>query len=71
MVMTDTLEGLRAKINFAKEMITELARCKTRATWLLSDELKQSVYDYLDNAIRELQRAVVTMEREQRQSPAA
>ena len=38
---TNTLVGLRDKINFAREMITELARCKTRANWLLSDELQQ------------------------------
>ncbi len=63
-----TFGALKAEINFAREMLTELVRCKTRANELLDGELKQNVTNCLDMAIRELKVGLQKMEREASQS---
>lgn len=63
MRMATTLGGLKADINFAREMFAELAHCKAKANELLKGELKETVTNSLDKLIRELQDEMRRMER--------
>jgi hypothetical protein len=68
MGLSITFGALKAEINFAREMLTELVRCKARANELLGGELKQNVTNCLDMAIRESKVGLEKMEREARDS---
>lgn len=61
--MAITMGEVKAEINYAREMMTHLMRCKTEANELLKDQLKETVTDGLDRLIRELQDEMRKMER--------
>jgi uncharacterized protein HemY len=63
MPMAITMGELKVEINYAREMMTHLMRCKAKANELLKDELKETVTDTLDRLIRELQDEMRRMER--------
>ena len=62
MPTTMTTQGLKADINFTREMLAHLWRCKARANELLNDDLKQAVSAHLDRAICEVQDGLQRME---------
>jgi len=64
MALSNTFGALKAEINLAREMLTDLVHSKTRANELLDGELKQNVTNCLDMAIRELKVGLEKMERE-------
>lgn len=61
--MAITMGEVKAEINYAREMMTHLMRCKTEANELLKDQLRETVTDGLDRLIRELQDEMRKMER--------
>jgi hypothetical protein len=63
MPMAMTTGELKVEINYAREMMTHLMRCKAKANELLNGELNETVTNSLDKLIRELQNEMRRMER--------